>query len=674
MSPKNKVNILLVDDQPAKLLSYEAILGELGENLIKASSGKEALEKLLKNEVTVVLMDVSMPELDGFELASIIREHPRFQKTAIIFVSAVHLTDLDRVRGYASGAVDYVSVPVVPEILRAKVAVFVELYRRRQEWEQLNHQLEQRVAERTLELEHAAMRLRASEERFRFVAETVPSIVWTAAPDGKITYANRRWTEYTGPLKQGSLADWPDFALHPDDYQRVIAQRTHYLQRAEAFDIEARIRRFDGVYRWFVTRAVPRKSDTGEALDWFGITTDVHDQIELAEKLREADRRKDEFLALLAHELRNPLAPLRSAVELMQLKGAAEPEVQQYRDVIERQVDQLSRLVDDLLDVSRISRGKIKLQLEPVDLALVVAGAVEISRTLIDMKQHELIIVTPDQPVVVLGDQVRLTQVVANLLNNAAKYQNDGGRIEVIVTRAGADAIIRVSDWGVGIAPEKLATVFELFSQVEATLDRAQGGLGIGLSLVRSIVELHGGKVDARSAGEDRGSDFSIRLQCLADAPAKAVSKTVDTMPRSTVLRLQVLVVDDNQDGADSLSTLLRAKGHSVVVAHNGPRAIELATAQKPDVILLDIGLPEMDGYEVCRRLRAGGLAATLIIAVTGYGQERDRVRAQEAGFDAHVVKPVRSALLLKTMSNLLEQLQSNGGNSTRVRIDTIGA
>ncbi len=666
MNARDRVNILLVDDQPSKLLTYEAILNTLGENLIKAASGKEALELLLKHEITVVLMDVNMPELDGIELAKIIREHPRFREVAIIFVSAVHLTDLDRLRGYEAGAVDYVSVPVVPEILRAKVAVFVELYRKRREWEQLNSELELRVAERTAELEAAAERLRASEERFRFVAETVPSIVWAAGPDARLTYANRRWAEYCGPATSESLASWPDSALHPDDKERVVAERDRKLQLGEAFDIDARIRRHDGAYRWFVTRAVPRRNENLEVLGWFGITTDVHDQIELSEKLREADRRKDDFLALLAHELRNPLAPLRNAVEIMRLKlFDSDPDLARCRNVIERQVNQLTRLVDDLLDVSRITRGKIKLQMSPLDLAAVVADAVEMSRPLIDARKHELVVQLPETSLTVRGDLVRLTQVIANLLNNAAKYQDDGGRIVLSVTRDGDDATIHVVDHGVGIAAQTLPTVFELFSQVETSVSRAEGGLGIGLSLVRSIVEMHGGSVSATSAGIGSGSQFTVRLRCKEpDLVAVTVSDAM-AAPHVAPSGFEILVVDDNQDGAESLAMLLRAKGYSTTLAHDGASALAAASERRPDAILLDIGLPGADGYHICQELRKRGFTKTLIVAVTGYGQDRDRQRSVEAGFDAHLVKPVSLNALLKILSTVRPRSDSGSGRDS---------
>jgi signal transduction histidine kinase len=521
-SSEDRVNILLVDDQPAKLLSYEAMLSDLGENLIKASSGREALEHLLKHDITIVLMDVSMPEIDGFELAEMIRQHPRYRKTAIIFVSAVHLTDLDRLKGYESGAVDYVSVPVVPELLRAKVSVFAELYRKTREFERLNRELEERVAERTNELQEA-----------------------------------------------------------------------------------------------------------------------VDKQKELADKLREADRRKDEFLALLAHELRNPLAPVQNAVSVMRIKGTEDAQLLWCYDVIERQADQLKRLVDDLLDVSRITQGKIQLRLERVDLEAVIAGAVETSAPLINAQHHQLRVHLPDEPLAVQGDASRLTQVVANLLNNAAKYQNEDGIIELSARREGPDAVIAVRDRGIGLSPEMLSEAFELFAQGERTPDRAQGGLGIGLSLVKKLVELHGGTVRAASDGPGCGAEFVIRLPRLDDGTQPATDTATNHATPSGPLRHNILVVDDNVDAAESLGMLLTLDGHGVTIVHDGVQALDTALRNRPDVVLLDIGLPGMDGYEVCRRLRSAGFGGTRIIAMTGYGQDKDRQRAMEAGFDEHTVKPV---------------------------------
>jgi CheY-like chemotaxis protein len=335
----------------------------------------------------------------------------------------------------------------------------------------------------------------------------------------------------------------------------------------------------------------------------------------------------------------------------MRMKEPLDPDLRWCRDVIERQANQLTRLVDDLLDVSRITRGKIKLQMETLELRNVIDSAVETSRPVIDGQRHYLKVSFPDRPIRIEGDLTRLTQVVANLLNNAAKYQNEGGRIELTVSRAPAAALISVRDRGVGIAPGMLAQIFELFSQGERSPDRAQGGLGIGLSLVKNLVEMHGGSVHAVSEGLGRGSEFVVRLPCLAENPAAIRSVEVDSAALELSPPLRILVVDDSQDAAESLAKLLRLGGHEVLVANDGIQALEIAAAERPAVVLLDIGLPGMDGYEVCRRVRQQGLSDARIIAVTGYGQERDRQRSRDAGFDTHTVKPVDPAELMKLVA-----------------------
>jgi len=533
MPGTDKANILLVDDQPGKLLSYEAMLGGLGERLISARSAREALNHLLNIDVAVVLIDVCMPELDGFELAAMMREHPRFQQTPIIFVSGVHLSDLDRLKGYACGAVDYVPVPVVPEIFRAKVSVFVDLFRKTRELERLNHELEQRVAERTAEWQAAAAHLRDREEA-----------------------------------------------------------------------------------------------------------------------LREADRSKDEFLAMLAHEIRNPLAPIRTAVQLLKVETLSEAQRVKAREVIERQVEHLVRLIDDLLDVARITRGAITLQRERTDLADVVARAIETSRPLIDARRHDLVLELPAQAVAVDGDAVRLSQVVANLLNNAAKYTESGGRILVRVERDGHEAVIRVRDNGMGIPAPLLHKVFDLFTQADRTLDRQFGGLGIGLALVRRLVDLHGGSVGAHSAGLGHGTEMVVRLPSAVEtgtrAPGPSAAPEADT-PAARSCR--ILIVDDNRDAADSLALSVQLAGHTVCTAYGGQEGFELASAFAPDVLLLDLGMPGLNGFEMAERIRQQPWGKTLaLIAVTGWGQEKDRLRTREAGFNAHLTKPVSGPELLRTL------------------------
>ena len=522
----DRVNILLVDDQPSKLLTYETILGDLGDTLITANSAAEALQHLLKTEIAVVLVDVCMPELDGYELAAMIRQHPRFQQTAIIFVSAVMLTDLDRLRGYECGAVDYVPVPVVPEILRAKVSVFADLYRKSRALERLNGELEARVAERTAALE---------------------------------------------------------------------------------------------------------------------ATTSA---------LQEAAERKDEFLAMLAHELRNPLAPIRTAVQLLRLKELAEPQRASARDIIERQVEHLVNLIDDLLDVSRITRGMIALQRQPVLIGAIVARAVETARPTIDARRHVLAIDMPDELLTVDGDKTRLVQVLANILHNAAKFTAPGGRIGLRVAREGSHATIAVTDTGIGIPAETLPRVFDLFTRCHSDADRGQGGLGIGLALVRRLTEMHGGTVGAHSDGPDRGTTLTVRLPVLLHQHAAAAGDR----PRDEAVPVgpqrRILIADDNHDAATSLSLQLKLAGHEVRTVYDGVEALEAAELFRPDVALLDLGMPRVDGYEVARRLRAQPWAlGTTLIALTGWGQPQDRARSAAAGFDVHLVKPVSEADLFRAVT-----------------------
>jgi PAS domain S-box-containing protein len=368
---------------------------------------------------------------------------------------------------------------------------------------------------------------------------------------------------------------------------------------------------------------------------------DISDRKRADKARREADRRRDDFLAMLAHELRNPLAPLRNAVQVMRLKGTDDPEVHWARDVVERQVQQLTRLVDDLLDVARISRGKINLLLEPVDLAASVARAVEISRPLIDARKHQLEISLPQQIVRVAGDSTRLVQVLSNLLNNAAKYTEEGGRIDLVVEQLGEQAVLRVRDNGVGIAPDMLASIFELFTQVKSSASHAEGGLGIGLTLVRSLVEMLGGSVQATSEGLGRGSEFVVRLPLVREPLAPAPQLPHERELTTQASRQIILIVDDNWDAAEMLAMLLRLKGHEVRTVYDGPAALDAVRARRPDVVLCDIGMPGMDGLEVARRLRQDpSLKPALLVALTGYGGQEDQRLSKEAGFNAHLVKP----------------------------------
>lgn len=378
-----------------------------------------------------------------------------------------------------------------------------------------------------------------------------------------------------------------------------------------------------------------------------------------AEQLAEADRRKDEFLALLGHELRNPLAPIRNAVQVMKLLRLTDARLQWARDVIDRQMGQMVRLVDDLLDVSRISHGQITLKTEPIELAEVIQRAIEISRPLLESRGHQWTISLPSEPIWLQADMVRLAQVVANLLNNAGKYTPDQGQIRLTAEQQGQEIMLRVSDNGVGIAPDMLPRVFDLFVQAANVLDRSEGGLGIGLTLVKRLVELHGGRIEAHSAGVGQGSEFIVHLPVVPTTVGttnNGDSHMATPAPAPAAVR-RILAVDDNVDAAATLALWLRTQGHEVRIAHDGLAALHEAEAFRPEVILLDIGLPQMDGYEVARRLREQlGMKSTLLIALTGYGKEEDRRRSRAAGFDVHLVKPADLAQLRSLLAGSKSQ------------------
>jgi signal transduction histidine kinase len=539
-SGNDKVSILLVDDQPARLLSYESILRDLGQNLVSVRSGREALERLMSDDYAVVLLDVNMPDMDGFEIAKLIHEHPRFERIPIIFVTGVHVGELDRLRGYELGAVDYVSIPIVPAILRSKVQVLVELYCQRRELRRLN---------------------------------------------ASLTEANQR-----------------------------LAQAHSALQAEKTRELE-----------------------------------------ELNATLREANRHKDEFLAMLGHELRNPLASINNAVQLMRNPQLPASQFSWVRDMIERQVRYLIRLIDDLLDVARITSGKINLVREAVPLATVISGAVETVQPLLSKQGHELTVEVSREPLFIYGDSTRLIQIVGNILGNAVKYTKSGGRIEVSAGLVDERIEIRVRDNGIGIEPALIPKIFDLFAQGDRSERSEDAGLGIGLALVKRLVDLHGGEIEARSEGANLGSEFIVRFPYAVQAVAEpqpcgehALSGSLGSTKR------RVLIADDNRDALDSLARLLQLSGHEVHAAADGLQALEAAARLRPDLMLLDIGMPGLNGYEVARRIRSldWGRSAVLV-ALTGWGQDNDRRQSREAGFDSHWVKPLDSLKLAALLQSL---------------------
>jgi signal transduction histidine kinase len=533
MTENDTVNILIVDDEPRNLAVLESVLHDPGYRLVRAKSGEEALLALMADEFAVLVLDVRMPGMTGFELAQMVKERRKTARVPIIFLSAYYNEDQHVLEGYGSGAVDYLHKPVNPSVLRSKVSVFAELHKKTRQ----------------------------------------------------IETANRQLSELNASLDQR------------------VTERTQELQASEA-------------------------------------------------RLMEASRRKDEFLATLAHELRNPLSPMRNAVHFLKLRGPGTQDVQWASDVIDRQVASMGRLIDDLMDVSRINQGRIELRRAVVPLDEVLEDAVETIQPQVDGSGHKLTVIQPPGRLMVNADRGRLAQVFMNLLSNAAKYTDPGGQIEVRVVSESGHAVVSFHDNGIGIHAHRLEAVFDMFSQEEPALSRSRGGLGIGLSLTRKLVQLHGGNVTARSDGPGRGSVFIVRLPLVAstvvpDSPAQ------EAAPAAAGGGLRILVADDNQDAAETMGVLLEVMGHEVRRVHDGEAALEMVATFDPQLVLLDIGMPKMNGYQTCVAIRErdGGAARTLV-AVTGWGQPQDLKSSSDAGFDHHLVKPVDIDTLVRLIAD----------------------
>jgi signal transduction histidine kinase/DNA-binding response OmpR family regulator len=693
----DQADILVVDDLPEKLLVYETILHGLGQNVVTARSGREALRFVLEREFAVILLDVNMPEMDGFETATLIRGRRQSAHTPIIFVTALS-DEMNTAQAYSLGAVDYILTPIVPEILRTKVGVFIDLYKKTQ---QVKQQAEEHVA-----LARAQAARDAAEEtnrRLAFLSEAsaimVHSLDYEAIPRGlagqaipflgdfcAVTLIDEQdsdewrtdlaWIDQNskshnfvhfrggrrlGPLSRlirnvlatgdGKLFADIGYGSYAEGHVDVAAEGdtiavSHghpQLHCAIVVPLLARGRSLG-------TISVGQSStdrrfgsdDLALALDLAGRAAIAIDNARLYRDVQENDRRKNEFLAMLAHELRNPLAPMRSAVEIVRKLNLKDETLEWASDVMTRQLEHLVRLVDDLLDISRISGGKIQLRTEPLDVSMAVTRAIETSRPLIDARKHEINITLPAEPLWVSADLVRLAQVLSNLLNNAAKYTPEGGSIDLEVAEIDNQAVFRVRDNGIGIPAEKLSSIFDLFTQVDQSLDRSHGGLGIGLTLVRRLIEKHGGNVTAYSDGADRGSEFVIRLPAIGHGVSENGKKQAVVNEKVDPERRRILVVDDYPLAAETLMKMLQLEGHDVRIAKDGPSAIEEIRCRQPEIVVLDIGLPGMDGYKVARSIRSTpGLEELILIALSGYAQDDDRRQSREAGFNYHLTKPV---------------------------------
>jgi len=668
--PFDPVNILVVDDLATQRLTVEAALADVGERVVSVGSGREALKFLLENETAVILLDVNMPDMDGFETATLIRQRARNAHTPIIFLTA-NADEVQAARGYALGAVDYLICPFPPDVLRTKVNVFVALSRAN---EQVKREAEQRVAltkEQTARAaaEEQSSRLRVLVEIGGVLTRAVDGspfetellslfvpllaeeagLVFSAsadAPGSSTWFRSRLAGEGSGRppgVPPPELSDAVSRVLNTGRVERLrdVSGGTTGI----ALPLSGR----GGVYG--VLGMASGRRYTNADLELLEIiasrTASVLENRRLYRELQERDRRKDEFLAMLSHELRNPLGAITTAAQVLQLGTASGDKVERAGAVIARQSYQLSRMLDDLLEVSRVTTGRVQLNREHFDLAEVTSRAVEALKTSGRLNSHEIDVET--SPVLVEADIARTDQIITNLLVNAVKYTDAGGRIDVKVGADGPHAFLRVSDNGIGISDELLPRLFEVFVQGRQALDRAQGGLGIGLALVRKLAELQGGTVEAQSPGPGQGSTFTVRLPLLINGRATIAERS---SPRMLPTSLRVLIVDDNADARDMLRTFLELAGHEVHDAVSGPDAVEKGREVLPDLALVDLGLPGFDGLEVAARLRSDATTqGILLVAMTGYGQPEDRRRTTEAGFEAHIVKPVTSDQLTEVIA-----------------------
>jgi signal transduction histidine kinase len=672
---RERVDILIVDDTAAQRMAVESVLAELGENVVVVDSGLEALRHLLDHDVAVILLDVNMPEMDGFETAAMIRQRPRTRNVPIIFLTA-DTDELHAARGYSLGAVDYLFSPFLPDILRTKVKVFVELARMHA---QARRHGEERVALASEQAARAAaeannLRLGVLAEATRVLTRPLESasiagdllravLPYVADLAGVIPADAARTSEAEGVWlrvdREGRLGTPPaGIAAH----REILDAALRVIVSGKLETLAAK----DDSGTWAIVTPLPARGTTLGAMAFAMLesnrrytTADVDlvrdlasrtaialDNRSLYREIEERDRRKDEFLAMLAHELRNPLAAISNAVAVLEKLGRQDDDTSRIRTIIGRQTHHLARLVDDLLDVARVTTGRIVVERQPVALAEVARRALQAFEAAGKTAQHEVVLKTDS--VWVIGDASRLEQVVANLVDNALRYTARGGRVIVSVQRDAAEAVLRVSDTGRGIPSALLPQIFDLFVRGGGSHARADG-LGLGLTLVRRLVELHGGSVEAISAGEGLGSELVVRLPG-SPAPATASTLSAPSASRPT----SILIVEDNDDARESLRLLLELDGHDVMAAVSGEDGLDHAQSREFAIALVDIGLPGIDGFEVARRLRATARGADLrLVAISGYGQPVDRKRAQAAGFDAHLVKPVDTEHLRSVLAEL---------------------
>jgi signal transduction histidine kinase/DNA-binding response OmpR family regulator len=686
MQHEGKVNVLLVDDRPEKLLALEAVLVELDVNLVKALSGKEALRRILANEeFAVILLDVNMPGMDGFETATLIRQRKNSADTPIIFVTAFS-DEMHMSRGYSLGAVDYILAPIVPEVLKTKVGVFVELYRKTQQVSRQAQWLHKRAAQlykltaASLQINSALsmeMLLSVVTERAREIvgchqASTILRLepAWSRArqvvslSDKYQAFRDRRSRlDDSGihamvcRLNKPIRMTHPELTEHPawENIQRESEDRPP-LRGIMAAPLSGRDGRNMGLVQLSEKIEGEFTEDDQAILVQLAQMASIAIENNLFSEAKEANRIKDEFLATLSHELRTPLNATLGWTRLLRMGKLEPPDIEHGLEVIERNVNAQAKLIEDLLDVSRIITGKLRLSFQTVDLKGVVEAAIDVVKPAAAAKQIEIVADLPEPIESMQGDPDRLQQVIWNLLTNAVKFTPAQGRVEVALGCAGGHLQVRIKDNGKGISPAFLPHVFERFRQADSTSTRSQGGLGIGLAIVRHVIELHGGTVAAQSEGEGRGATFIVTLPILAaridGEPAGPRRSAAPRESGADLSSLRVLVVDDESDAREMLAHMLRRAGATVAAASSAREALELIDAGPADVIICDIAMPDQDGYWLVRALRERGMGLP-VIALTAYAREEDRARAISAGFDLHCAKPIEPMELVAAVADL---------------------
>ncbi|MEH2219217.1 MAG: response regulator [Nostoc sp.] len=672
MQMEPKVNILLVDDKLENLLALEAILEKLGENLVRATSGEEALRCLLHQDFAVILLDVQMPGMDGFETATLIRNRGRSRHTPIIFLTAFSTSDQMLFKGYALGAVDYLLKPLDPNILTSKVTVFVELFKKTEA-----------VKQQTAQLVAVNAELRQSEERLRSLSTCSPVGIFEIDTEGGCRYTNPRYQAICGLKAAESLEkSWLE-SVHLEDREQAVASWSTYIYYGRDYSEEFRFQTAQGIVRWVQVRSSPMLSGQGELLGYVGTLEDITERKQAeevrAQVIREqtarqeaeaANRMKDEFLAVLSHELRTPLTSMLGWSKILRSKKLDDKATSRALEAIERNAISQMQLIEDILDVSRIIRGQLRLNVSAVNLISVMEAALEAVRPLAEPKEILLNTMLDTSVGSVYGDPARLQQIVWNLLTNAIKFTPKGGRVEVNLSVIPGEeqttqkyAQIQVSDTGIGISSEFLPKVFERFRQADSTTTRSHNGLGLGLAIVRHLVELHKGTIFAQSPGTGQGATFTVKLPLLQDnrgnrGNREATGEISSSVASTPLAGLRVLVVDDEADTRNFLSFMFEEYGAFAIAVASVDEALAVLEQAKADILISDIGMSEQDGYTLIRKLRSlepekGGCIPA--IALTAYTREEDRLEALSAGFQQHLSKPIDPTKLIAMVASLLK-------------------